>query len=61
MLWKTHQFLTLINGTVQEIEHKSRTEPLFANFPSNTVEMEDVFAPLNLNTGPVAQTFGVTH
>jgi hypothetical protein len=66
MLWKTQKLFALFHrslfyGAVQKVEHKSRAGPLSTNNSCNTVEVENVFAPVCLDTGFVAQTFRVAH
>ena len=61
MLWKTQKLLALFHGAVQKVEHKSRAGPLSTNDSCNTVEVENVFAPVYLDARFVAQTFRVTH
>ena len=66
MLWKTQKLFALFHrslfyGAVQKVEHKSRAGPLSTNDSCNTVEVENVFAPVYLDTRFVAQTFRVAH
>ena len=61
MLWETHQLLALFYGTVQKVEYKSWTGPLPANYSRNAVEVENVFAPVNLDAWFVLQTLRVAH
>jgi hypothetical protein len=52
MLWETQQLLAFFwffNGTVQKVEHKSRTGPLSANYSCNAVKVENVLTTVRLN------------